>query len=450
MQGNVKKHIRNAALFANSPPSPMPGADGISKYTGKQHEYFENPTSAYVFNIAKYASNYFKATIQGYIPGEFTDVRGAYIRSSDIVEQTTGAKMPNDYQIIYFQDMRIKGMYTGGKIMYGGNTWLAISPFNVADPMMQAVIRRCNAVWKHLDYYGNVLAEPFIFHDGRASATANEYLDWSVIPNWYQKCVMQLNERTKELAYNRRIVLGSSVVEVRGLVDFITDFSNETPEGNEHPEPAHVMFFDVQFQQPLEIDDMENGIAGGKAFSWVIQPSPIPEMNVGATRKIHAESIRNGESPDTDKYPVSYMYASQDQSVATVDNDGNVTAVGVGSTQITIMLEQNQKITATVDITVSEQTEETQIIFVPDIPSTMKQMQTYDGKVYLFDGDEEIGTEIQMTAYGDTEAAEAVFSEESKELTISCYEPSGVPLSLVFTAPEYNIKITKNIKLEGY
>ena len=152
----------------------MPGVGGPYKYTGKQHEYFENPTTEYIWENSKYASNYYKAWVQGVIPGTFDTERGAYIRSMDIVEQTTGAKMPNDYQSIYFQDTRIKGLYTGAKVKYAGNTWLAISPFNVSDPLSSSVVRRCNAVWKHLDYYGNVLSEPFIFHDGRAQATASD------------------------------------------------------------------------------------------------------------------------------------------------------------------------------------------------------------------------------------------------------------------------------------
>lgn len=450
MQGNAKKAIKNVALFASAPPSPMPGVGGVNRYTGKQFEYFEEPTSAYVWENAKYASNYFAAQVQGVIPGTFETERGAYIRSMDIVEQTTGAKMPNDYQTVYFQDTRIKGLYTGAKVKYAGNTWLAISPFNIADPMMQAVVRRCNAIWKHLDYYGNVLCEPFIFHDGRASATANEYLDWSVIPNWYQKCVMQLNDTTKELAYNRRIVLGSSVVEVRGLVDFITDFSGETQEGNANAEPSHVMFFDVQYQPPLEMDDMERGIAGGKAFSWQIIPSCAGKMSVGGVQTIAAHSLRNGEAPDTDSHPVSYLFASSDENVLTVDENGNVTAVGDGEAEVTITLSQNPEITTTVQITVSAEELSPQFVFTPELPDRLKQLQTYKGIVRVIRGGEDIGGAITVSEFGATSAASVAFNTVSGELTIQSYQPSDVPLSLVFKESENALTFTKQIKLEGF
>ena len=450
MQTDVKKQLRNAALFAGATPSPMPGIGGPYKYTGKAFEYFENPTSAFIFEDSQYASNYYAAQIQGVMPGTFETERGAYIRSMDIVEQTTGAKMPNDYQSIYFQDTRIRGLYTGAKVKFAGNTWLAISPFNISDPLASAVIRRCNAVWKHLDYYGNVLSEPFVFHDGRASATANEYLDWSVIPNWYQKCVMQLNENTKEIAYNRRFILGSSAVEVRGIIDFITDFSGDTTEGNKTPEPSHVMFFDVQYQEPLEIDDMENGIAGGKAFSWEIQLSFSGEMGTGGTQTIKANSLRNHAAPDTDAHPVSYLFSSDNESVATVNADGAVIGVGEGKATITVALEQNPNITATAEITVSGEASAVQFEFTPELPDKLKQMQTYSGTVSETQGGDEIASAIEVEVYGATEAADVAFDVGTKRLTIQCYEPSETPLSLVFRDHATGTVYTKNILLEGY
>ena len=449
MQGKARAAMRNVALFAGTRPSPVPGDGGPYKYAGKQFEYFENPTSAFIFENAKYAANYYKAEVQGIMPGTFETKREAYIRSSDVVEQTTGSKMPNDYQVIYFQDTRIRGLYTGAKVKYGGNTWLAISPFNVADPMSSAVVRRCNAVWKHLDYYGNVLAEPFVFQDGRAQSTANEYLDYSVIPNWYQKCVMQLNDDTKELAYNRRIVLGSSVVEVRGLVDVITDFSGQTNEETGLPEPSHVIFFDAQFQEPIEIDDMENGIAGGKAFSWIIKPSFSASMGVNSTQTISVGSLRNNEAPDTEKHPVSYLFSSSDENVLTVDENGIVTSVGEGTATVAITLEQNPNIKAIVEITVTAETPQAEFVFTPKLPTTMKQMQTYTGTVSVMQGGTEIETPIKMTAHGGTQAADAVFDSDGNTLSIQSYQASNMPLSLVFNANEHGLTYTANIQLEG-
>lgn len=451
MQGDAGKAMKNIALFAGSPPAPMPGVGGVDKYTGKQFEYFESPTREFIWENAKYSSNYFKAQVQGIIPGTFDTERGAYIRSMDIVEQTTGAKMPNDYQTIYFQDTRIKGLYTGAKVKYAGNTWLAISPFNIADPMSSAVVRRCNAIWKHLDFYGNVKAEPFVFQDGRDQSTANEYLDWTVIPNWYQKCVIQLNEDTKQLAYNKRMILGSAAVEVRGISDFITDFSGTDAEGNANAEPPHAMFFDVQFQQPLEIDDMERGIAGGKAFSWVLVPSFSEEIGVSASQTITVKSVRNGEEvTDTAEHPITYLFSSSDETVLTVDADGTVTSVGEGTATVTVALSQNPDITAEVEITVTAEAPQAQFVFTPELPTKLRQMQSYSGVVSVMRGGNAVSTPIVMTMYGSTGSVDCTFDVVTNMLEITNYEASKTPLSLVFRSEEQDLTITKTIKLEGF
>ena len=452
MADSTQKSIRNVGLFAGvrPTPAPAPGIGGNYKYTGKQYEYFEQPTTAFIFENSQYASNYYEAQVQGIMPGDFETERGAYIRSMDVVEQTTGTKMPNDYQAIYFQDTRIKGLFTGAKVKFAGNTWLAISPFNISDPLASSVIRRCNAIWKHLDYYGNVLCEPFIFHEGRAHATASDYSDYGVLPRWYQRCAMQLNEQTKELAYNRRIVLGSSVIEVRGLVDFITDFSGQNNEESGNAEPAHVMFFDAQYQEPTEIDDMERGIAGGKAFSWVITPSFSDNMGVNGTQKITATSLRNGEAPDTENHPISYTYFSMNPSVLTVSASGTVTAVSEGTASVKVALAQNPDIYAFAEITVTNELPQAEFVFTPELPTRMKQMQTYTGTVAVMQGGAEIETPITMAAYGATEAADAVFNSADNTLSITAYEPSQTPLSLVFRAEEQNLTYTANIRLEGF
>jgi hypothetical protein len=295
-----------------------------------------------------------------------------------------------------------------------------------------------------------VKAEPFVFQDGRAQSTANEYLDWSVIPNWYQKCVIQLNEETQELAYNRRMILGSSAVELRGISDFITDFSGETLENTANAEPPHAMFFDVQFQQPLEIDDMERGIAGGKAFKWEILPSFPDGIGVGTVAKINVHSMRNGIDAEDGKHEISYLFSSSDEDVATVDENGNVTGISEGSAAITIALAQNPEITAKMEISVSEELPDAQFVFTPELPGKLKQMQTYTGYVSVMRGESVIDTPIEINGFGATESADFSLDNADNSLFIKCYEPAKQPLSLIFKANAYNLVFTKNIQLEGF
>lgn len=454
MQGKAKRQeLKNAALFAGMPLSSTGTPNAVNPYTGQQKQYFLPGTDTYTWENAQYASNFFAAKVQGVIPGKFEDVRGAYIRTMDIVEQTTGGNMPNDWQSVYFQDPTIRGLYTGAKLWYGGNTWLVTSPFNIASAVANSVIRRCNAVWNHLDYYGNVLSEPFVWAKGPAQATANEYLDYSVIPNEYQKCVMQLNEQTKELAINRRMVLGSSAFEVRGVVDFVCDFSDiQMPDGSTEKrttsEPCHVLFFDLQYQQPLEIDDMEREIAGGKAFSWVINAEYAKEMKVGTQQVVFVGSLRNGEIPDAD-HEVTYSFASSNEQVATVDPDGRIAAVSPGTAVITIMLNQNPSITKVIELTVTEAGLSPIFQIEPPLPDSISQLQQFTAKVSVEQNGEALNTNITMIASGPPDYAYSA-SLDDGILIINAWSVSEVPLVLTFAAPELGISTQKKIELRGY
>ena len=451
MQGKNNKQIKNASLLAGALPA---ACNGKQPYEGRQKTFFQQDTQMFVFENAKYANNYYKAKVQGCIPGDFDTIRGAYIRTMDIVEQSTGSNAPNDWQAVYFQDPTIQGLYTGAKLWYGGNTWIATAPKNMASASGNAVIRRCNAFWNYLDYYGNIKSEPFVWAKGPAQATANEYLDYMVIPNSYQKCVMQLNDATRDIAYNRRMVLGSSAYEVRGIVDFVQDFTDVTDEmGNptdrkQAAGQCHILYFDLVYQQPLEIDDMENSVAGGKAFEWTVLVSGNNEMPVNGTQILSVRSLRNGEAPDTANNPVSYRFESSNENVLTVDENGTVHAVSEGTAMVTVYLSQNESKYATFDIAVSETSSGVQIVAEPPIPDSISMLQTYAGKIRVYENGAETEEQVKLQTSGAADWAYSASLDDENNLTITCFSQSEKPLEMKISA--LNATIEKSVQLKGF
>ena len=149
--------------------------------------------------------------------------------------------------------------------------------------------RRCNVTWRHLDFYGNIKEEPFYWAKNQSQASANEYMDYIVSPNLYQKCVMQLNPDTKDLLTNRRMILGTSAYMVRGLVDFL-----QSETGN--VDSTHILYFDLQSQEPIESDDLENRVADGKGFDMHASFVGVPAEEIpGMTYQSGIETVRNGQ-----------------------------------------------------------------------------------------------------------------------------------------------------------
>ena len=454
MQGDaLKKRLKNMALFAGVPLSPEYTPDRPSPYLGRRKQYFAALTQDFVWDKAQYASNYFAAQVQGCIPGPFEKIRGANLRSMDIVEQSTGTQLPNEWQLVYFQDPRIEGLYTGAKLWYGGNTWLATAPSNIASATGNAVVRRCNAIWNHLDYYGNVKTEPFVWNKPNANATANEYLDYNVMEHNYQRCVMQLNDDTRDILQNRRMVLGSSAYEVSSVVDFVCDFSDMRDEAGDiqqrqDSKTCHIIYFDLYYTEPLEIDDMEREIAGGKAFSWVLQSGAPLKVRAGGTMDMRISSLRNGvQTEGTEEHPISYLYHSSDESVATVDADGTVTGVSEGEATITVTLEQNTGITEAFTVTVEAAAQGGDIILAPELPAALGAMESAETRVfYAEDGTETAGA-VTMTASGPEAYCYSAEMDDSGNLTVTCYAGSVEPLVLTFNCN--GVTERREIRLKG-
>ena len=457
MQGNAfEKQVSDIALFAGTRLSPAYNPAKPNPYRFRRKTYFEHSTNSFVWENAKYASNYYVAQVQGCIPGDFDAVRGANIRTMDIVEQSTGTQMPNEWQCVFFQDPRIKGLYTGAKLWYAGNVWLCTAPKSVASDSANAVIRRCNAIWNFIDYYGNVITEPFVWNKSNANATSNEYLDYNSIAHDYQRCCMQLNDKTRHIRHNQRVVLGNGVYQVSGIVDFISDFGEVMDENGEFKQrqksESHIMYFDLYKTEPLAgVDDMENEVADALKFGWKIGISAAQSVQVGQTVNLGAYSLRSdAESTDvpvesTDEYPISYSYHSLDDSVLTVDSEGNITAVAAGSTYITITLDQNDSIVGSFLFFVTEAARDW-LTLTPELPDSLRMFESVTAEVRYTVNGVETTEGITLTATGPNDYCYSATLEDGV-LNINAYYPSDKPLVITITAGAYSL--TKTIRLNG-
>jgi len=272
----VLEHIKNAALL--SAPSGCAGNGPSPAETGQQRQYMDDPSRRFLEKMAPYATDFFGAEVQGLDPEDFWKTAWYEIRAADTFPSASISESSrhNDWKTIIFRRRDIDYIPTGAKVWFWKSCWLACNPNNIGGPFSTAVVRRCNRNWKRYDYYGNILSEPFVVEHPSTRANANEYNIYEGLPDHYNNCVMQYNPQTMDLRENDRIVMGKAVYAVRGLSDYILDFSTEE-------ESARLLYFSLYFQQPTERDDLELGIADGKAFSWEISVDGPRTLQAGQT-----------------------------------------------------------------------------------------------------------------------------------------------------------------------
>lgn len=406
----MTKDIQNALLLA---PGPQPAGNGPPPgETGQKPLWMDDAARRMLEKMAPYATDFFEAEIQGLDPEDFWKTGWYEIRaagsfpSASISENSKN----NDWKTITFRRRDIDYIPTGAKVWFWKSCWLAYNPDNIGGAFSTAVVRRCNRNWKRYDYYGNILSEPFVVERNATRANANEYNIYQGLPDHYNNCVMQYNPQTMDLRENDRIVMGQAVYAVRGLSDYILDFSTDESS-------VRLLYFSLYFQQPTERDDMTLGIADGKAFSWTISVDGPRELREGQTAAFIPSSLRCGQAPDRD---VSYLWESLSSSL-TVGETGSVTAVSMGEGAIRCSLKQNPNIYTDIPITV---TAREALVWACTVPGTLPVYRELTLSVES-DGD----------VRWDFEGPEGLYQAavDGKSAVLTAYFPSEIPLTVTVT-----------------
>lgn len=437
----IQDNIKNGLIVGTGLPS-VP-TNSPAQYTGHLHEYYAGVSEEFIQQYARYASDFFEAQMQGLNPDDIFEFSTVRMRMSDIVKPSAATiQYADDYKNVLIESKSITYIRPGTKFVVMGNTWLATNPNNVSSGDGSGIIRRCNAVWNHLDYYGNVLSEPIIVEKSRASANDNDYQEMGLITKGYFDVRCQYNPQTEQLSQNSRMILGSGAYQITGFSDFTQEFTGDY-------DSIRILDFTVRYEEPnLEIDDMANHVAGGKKFSWDIQlecTSPI--MKVGDTATIVPTSIRNNETvySSTDN-PISYIWESSNENCITVDADGNVEAVGLGMATVRCKLEQNPTIHENYTFQVEAIPHAPHVQFTSTIPEFINAYDVLTIEAVCFDNGEPTQDIVDWVLSGADEGS-YTYRATDNSLRIYCWSGSVTPLNI--SASFNGHGTTTSIELRG-
>lgn len=437
---SIQQNVKNGLLTSGMTKGRA--INDPKEYHGRQRRYLENETTWFLAETGHLATDFIKAQAQGLFsetPDEWTTI---YARFADVAKPSAATtKNFDDYKQIVVVKPTIDYIRPGTKIVAMGNTWLVTNPANISGGDGQSIIQRCKAAWNHLDYYGNVLSEPLVIETERAMASAPDSQVSGQITKGYFNAVAQYNEHTKELRTNSRMILGTGAYSITGFSDFEMEFTGDY-------DSVRLIYFTLRYEEPNDaIDDMANHVAGGKSFSWDIEISGNTTMNIGDIEKLTAISTRNGEAVyPTKKHPITYLFESSNEGVATVDQSGNVTAVSEGQATITAYLFQNQDIKKEVTISVVETDAEPHVAFLDTVPEKIKVYESTTIEAAYFENGEDTGEPVYFILDGADQSAYS-YSIAGNEIVIECWSGSVKPLTL--TAQHGNYSVTAQIEMIG-
>ena len=436
---SINRNIRNALATFGSKQSFRSNAP--SQHSSRKKEYYGKESLEYIDRFAKYSSDFVGAKMQIFGDDGSFEWKPVNIRIADMVRPSASAtKSFDDFKNILIADKSVDYVRQGTKFVTMGSTWLAVNPINISNSATTSVIRRCNAEWRYLDFFGNVKSEPIIIENALANANDSDTQEFTPVTKGYFNATMQYNEATKELDTNSVIILGRGAYRITGYADFIQEFTGDY-------DSVRLLKFSLRYEEPnLETDDLERHVAKGKLFKWNVYISGKPVLNIGEEHTFLAISERNGEILDESKVDLDYIWESSDGNIVSIGHKGTACANSAGTCSIIARLAQNFDIVGCFDVTVENTTDSEHVEFTSSVPSSLYMFEEVTIKASKFIGGETLDDEIEWVLTGaskDSYSAE----EQGDTVKIKCWHGSTIPLKI--TAKCGNLTTAAEISLIG-
>lgn len=437
MANNLQNNIKNGLLTASRLNNVVTNSPAN---TSPKYSKYNDEATAYYHEYAPYASNVFEAEIQGLDYSDFYKWTKVHLRSSNVINPSTGENLSTSWQSILILDRKVDFIPIGAYVKYNNSIWIVYNPDNIASPTGNTIVIRCNTTYNTWDYYGNLVKTPMFYAKGTVLASSPYYMEYSATLDGYQHVIMQLNDVTEKITNNTRIILGKSAFGMYGVSDFPEEFTGD-------PNSCHIFRADLRLQETVESDDLVNHVADGKYFSFTIDIGGNAVMYEGEPQTLSVTARREGKVVvSTEENPITYVWTSSDETVATVDEYGVVTPISAGYCQITCSVKENPSITNVFGFNVVERESQTYIDFITPIPDEIRSFETLDIEAVYYENGQQTADAIEYTL---TRANENSYSYIVNDniLTIQTYAPSEAPLEI--TASCNGQSVVTKIRITG-
>ena len=352
---------------------------------------------------------------------EFVEYQVHVDTVSDVTVNTN--KVIGNYLSLLFKDCNHK-TYRGQKYLYEDEPYLCYDITKDLSRVSKTQIIKCNNKIRWINSSGATIEEP-CFIGWEVTATNNNVTKDSTVEQRRLICLIQGNANTNEIISNQRFLLSKTsafkVTQVfKENLDKITD------------EYANMFTMHIEWSSVINADNKDLLLADYYTSNYTLQIDQSDLSLVpSSTGQLTATTMFNG-SPTT----VPLAWSSSNPLVATIDQNGNYTIVGLSGTTCTITctVQGNTTVSDSINISVaSVPLGDKTLIITPNVVDSIKVNSTksiYYG-VYL-NGVLQADV-ITVTPSGASSTCYTI-TNISGGIDVKCVKVSSVPLTLTFTS----------------
>lgn len=268
---------------------------------------------------------------------EFKPIRA---RLTTIIDVKTGQRNGDDFRKITFFDYKHRPA-PGTRYRFDDNIWIVFATKNLKVSSSSVYVYRCNHTLNTQDRYGNIHREP-VYVDYKLNETQLSQGEQIIVPSGRLNIVAQLNDWTKDWKIDKRFIIGDDPYRIRYR-------SKHEREQTFVQDSRHVVQFYVEYDNEAVNDNLDLQVADYLDYNFAIQCESKIANSAGSTGTITSSVTLNGQ-----KVTEPLIYYSNNESVITVDSDGNYTCVADGETTITVQMKNKPSCITTIEVVVGE------------------------------------------------------------------------------------------------
>jgi hypothetical protein len=343
-------------------------------------EFYQDHYSATYEALVSNAPNYFDNIYYEKDYGEKNFFKTAG-RVDSVIDPVTQRTLGDDYKrfILAPSDPRVQ---IGKLFKWEDNYWLTVNANTYESLVNSCIVKRCNNVLKWIDKDGVAREEPCSTGYDVFQPRDYQAKDFRLISGQITlQC--QKNAFTNYIKENQRFIFGTKenrrAYKVFG--DGVVNYVNTITEDDYSPSVLAVYLGGDYINS--QTDDLENGIADAfeKEYTIEIDQGDVFQ-EIGFQTTLTATVKRNGVVVTEE-----VLWSSSNASVCSINSNGNIEILDVGTSIITVKLKKNPVVFSSVEVKGQEfPVSDYEIRIAPSDPNIYEKTEkTYVTTLYLND-----------------------------------------------------------------
>lgn len=376
---------------------------------------------------------------EGY-PFDFNFINNPDCWISTVLDVTTGVvKDSDDYRSLYFRNINHE-VGRGRYFKWQNNYWLVYeTTAHELETISTCNIRRCNNWLKWMNNKGEVISYPCVIEGDLTSANA-QVAKTITQANSHINVIVQGNKDTLSIVKNTRVIFNHNVYKFYAInnymqVDYVDD---ETP----------LLFMDFYLDMEIDEDNVKENLADDLRSQYKIECN-ITQLTgqIEDVGKIIPTVYHNNKIISNPRIE----YSSNDNTIITIDKEGNYIMKHNGNTTINVNILGNEISLIKIPVTVEDATILKYNIIVTPIVTTLRQGLSVTFSAKLVNNlNNEIDETILLSTDGtDNKNNYTIVDNGNNTWTLTNNLKSKLPLILTFNNSNHDVEYTMEVQLKA-